>query len=76
MLSFFICIIVHCHKNWFPIIGQDEERKKTKKKKKKSKKNISPSSDEDEESGPNVFVSQSLDMPEGATLSDAGKDEQ
>merc|ERR1712029_965069 len=55
--------------------GQDEERKKTKKKKKKSKKNVSPSSDEDEESGPNVFVSQSLDMPEGATLSDAGSDD-
>merc|ERR1712189_65854 len=55
--------------------GQDEERKKTKKKKKKSRKNISPSSDDGEESGPNVFVSQSLDMPEGATLSDAGSDD-
>merc|ERR1712098_1005769 len=55
--------------------GHEEDRKKTKKKKKKSKKNIAQSSDEEEESGPNVFVSQSLDMPEGATLSDAGSDD-
>merc|ERR1712029_969378 len=51
--------------------GQEEDRKKTK----KNKKNIAQSSDEEEESGPNVFVSQSLDMPEGATLSDAGSDD-
>ena len=52
-----------------------EEKKKSKKKKKKGKKNQVPSSEEEEDSGPNVFVSQSLDMPEGATLSDAGSDD-
>lgn len=52
-----------------------EERKKSKKKKKKSKKNTAPSSEEEEEGGPNVFVSQSLDMPEGATMSDNGSDD-
>merc|ERR1719422_465641 len=44
-------------------------------KKKKSKKNLAPSSDEEDEAGPNVFVSQSLDMPEGATMSDNGSDD-
>merc|ERR1719394_927761 len=52
-----------------------EEKKKSKKKKKKSKKNLAPSSDEEDEAGPNVFVSQSLDMPEGATMSDNGSDD-
>merc|ERR1712048_1343888 len=50
------------------------EKKKSKKKKKKNKKNLAPSSDE-EEAGSNVFVSQSLDMPEGATMSDNGSDD-
>merc|ERR1712215_133988 len=49
------------------------EKKKSKKKKKKDKKNPDPSSEEDE-TGPNVFVSQNIDMPEGATLSDGGSD--
>ena len=52
-----------------------EEKKKSKKKKKKSKKNTAQSSEEEEEGGPNVFVSQSLDMPEGATMSDGGSDD-
>merc|ERR1712227_1074041 len=52
-----------------------EEKKKSKKKRKKSKKNVAPSSDEEDEAGPNVFVSQSLDMPEGATMSDNGSDD-
>ena len=54
--------------------SNEEEKKKSKKKKKKGKKNQAPSSEEDE-IGPNVFVSQSLDMPEGATLSDVGSDD-
>merc|ERR1711872_67729 len=45
-----------------------------KKKKKKNRKNPEPSSEEEEELGPNVFVSQNIDMPEGASLSDIGSD--
>jgi len=53
--------------------AQSQDKKKSKKKKKKSKKNPEPSSEE-EEVGPNVFVSQNIDMPEGASLSDVGSD--
>ena len=52
-----------------------EVKKKSRKKKKKSRKNQAPSSDEEEDAGPNVFVSQSLDMPEGATMSDGGSED-
>jgi len=51
-----------------------QEKKKSKKKKKKNRKNPEPSSEEEEELGPNVFVSQNIDMPEGASLSDIGSD--
>ena len=54
--------------------SEPESKKGRKKKKKKSKKAVM-SSEEDEEAGPNVFVSQSLDMPEGATMSDPGSED-
>ena len=54
--------------------NSEPDKKKSKKKKKKSKK-TAVSSEEEEDAGPNVFVSQSLDMPEGATLSEPGSDD-
>merc|ERR1712098_500643 len=44
-------------------------KKPKKKKKKSSKKTEIPSSD-DEEVGPNMFVSRNIDLPEGASISD------
>ena len=55
--------------------NSEPDSKKGRKKKKKKSKKAAVSSEEEDEAGPNVFVSQSLDMPEGATMSDPGSDD-